>query len=210
MISRIQALALCTVLLFASSLTAQEQEKVSRYEVGTLYTFGPQSRIGLGSRFSFNFNRKFAFDSEWSTYRGQFFGGGFFSGNHMENAYFGIKAGVRKKQVGLFAKLRPGLTTNANSELTVDFAVPINGVSLGTVTFGNTTNPLLDFGAVGEVYLSKRWFIRCDLGDTVIFYGKGTTYLNFPIFPMATIPTFTIPGHTENNFKSSVGISYRF
>ena len=68
---------------------------------------GSNTVSGLGGRFAYNFSKHLALDAEAN----------FFPEAHLLNEEFGqkmqgfagIKAGVRKKRVGVFAKARPGV-----------------------------------------------------------------------------------------------------
>ena len=73
--------------------------------------------------------------------------------NRIYQGLFGIKAGLRVKRLGVFAKCRPGFT-------------------FGTAV-GNTTRFALDLGGVAEVYSTRNLIVRFDLGDTILRSGAG-------------------------------------
>jgi hypothetical protein len=60
------------------------------------------------------------------------------------------------------------------------------------------TEPALDLGTVIEIYPSRHWAWRTDLGDTMIFYRSSSFF------------GITLPGTTKNNFQFSTGFQYRF
>src|SRR5262245_31266254 len=112
-------------LLFLLVLTIPINAQVSdrKFEVGGFFTSitlddfkdrvspgfatGDATVKGLGGRLTYNFNENFAIDGE----------GSFFPSDHFGNkevgqktqTFVGVKAGVRNKWVGVFAKARPGL-----------------------------------------------------------------------------------------------------
>jgi hypothetical protein len=49
-----------------------------------------------------------------------------------------------------------------------------------------------------EIYPSRHWAWRTDLGDTMIFYRSSSFF------------GITLPGSTQNNFQFSTGFQYRF
>jgi len=152
---------------------------------------------GLGGRFSYNFNDKVALDTE----------GSFFPEAHLGNeefgqklqAFAGVKVGIRKKHIGVFAKLRPGVMW---------FGEFSSRGSCSTTSFGSVCGVdhekdfALDAGGVFEFYPTDRLLIRADLGDTIIRY------------PSHTFGTFGsplgVPGETKNNLQVSIGIGWRF
>ncbi|HET8889916.1 MAG TPA: hypothetical protein VFQ41_13520 [Candidatus Angelobacter sp.] len=56
----------------------------------------------------------------------------------------------------------------------------------------------MDLGTVIEIYPSKHWAWRTDIGDTMIFYRSSTFF------------GVTVPETTQNNFQFSTGFQYRF
>jgi hypothetical protein len=114
---------LLAVCLALANNNAQAQVDKHRSEIGGVYTVITlsdfQSRLfptfgagnstvsGLGGRFAFNFNNHLALDAETN----------FFPESHLLNeevgekvqGFIGLKAGVRKKKLGVFAKARPGV-----------------------------------------------------------------------------------------------------
>jgi hypothetical protein len=60
---------------------------------------------------------------------------------------------------------------------------------------------------VREVYPYKKWILRYDLSDKIIFYGDGLRTLNIPP-PAASLAVN--PGAASNVFNMTVGVSHRF
>lgn len=56
-----------------------------------------------------------------------------------------------------------------------------------------------------EVYLSRRWLLRFDGGDTIIRYGERGIN-SFTTSP----PIIIAPPETSHNFQFSTGASFRF
>jgi Outer membrane protein beta-barrel domain len=203
-------LGVCLVVISATA-SAQVEEK--RFEVGSVLTVisltdfqtrlfpttgvGNNVVTGLGGRLTFNFDKHFAIDAEAS----------FFPEAHLNNEEFGqklqgfigVKAGVRKKRVGVFAKARPGVMWFGE--------FPMRG-SCTTTSFGSVCGVAhekdfaMDIGGVVEFYPADRAIIRADIGDTIISYPMRT----FGQFNNLTV----LNAQTKNNLQISVGFGWRF
>jgi hypothetical protein len=193
--------------------TGAAQEKIQRFEAGADFTYlrlhTPSSiagnRLGIGGRFSFNINETFAIDSEWSNSLSEqpILFTGEFTGGRSNEIFAGVKAGGRGRRFGIFMKLRPGLITAGN----VAKIISPGPVTFLTVKMGRRIDPLLDAGGVFEFYLSKRWILRYDVSDTIIFYGDGVRFVNFP----PPFPTDArVSGSSTQNLRITAGVSYRF
>jgi hypothetical protein len=192
--------------------TASAQDKERPFEVGGVYTIIQltdfQSRIipsgagdntvsGLGGRFAYNINKHMAIDAEAS----------FFPETHLLNEEFGqkmqgfvgLKAGIRKHRVGVFAKARPGVMWFGE--------FPARG-NCSPTNFGSVCNVshekdfALDVGGVLEFYPADRLIVRADLGDTIIKYPQRV----FATFPAP----ITVNGGWKNNLQLSFGVGWRF
>ena len=190
------------------------QVDIHRSEVGGVFTSITltdfQSRLfpttgrnnnqvsGLGGRYTFNFNEHFAIDSEAN----------FFPESHLFNeefaqkmqAFVGVKAGMRKNRVGMFAKARPGVMWFGE--------FPSTGTCGGLASFGvvcnvaHETDFAMDVGCVFEFYPSDRLVVRADVGDTIIRYQAHI---------VTTFPTpISVPAETKNNLQLSIGVGWRF
>jgi len=184
----VQLLGISLVLfLFSSESLAQTEEHP--FEVGGLVSTidlrdsVAEKPLGFGGRFTYNFTKNLALDSEVSHYPENP------SNNYGQTvALVGVRAGARTKDFGIFGKLRPGV------------------VHFGGEAFLARNNSLskfaLDAGAVLEFYPSPRVIIRADFGDTIIPFGSDT--IN------SGVPPFVIRPATTHNFQGSFGVGFRF
>ena len=203
---------LLVCLAFATqSVNAQVDEH--KAEVGGLYTIltltdfqarlfptvgsGNNTLSGVGGRFGYNFHKNIALDAELN----------FFPEAHLLNEEFGqklqgfvgVKAGVRKKKGGVFAKARPG----------VMWFGEISGPgSCSSTTFGSVCGVshekdfALDVGGVFEYYPTDRLIMRADVGDTIVRYPSVQTRVG-------TLPVL-VPAATKHNLQISFGVGWRF
>jgi hypothetical protein len=212
--SRFAVLGAVLAVVCSSLLNASAQD-VPRYEVGAEFMYLrlhpytiTYNRFGFGTRFTLNLNKSFAIDSEWSytpAARPVISG---FDGGRTTQAFVGLKAGKRMDKVGIFFKLRPGFITNSNVFKSQNLAVsdPSRGGQPLEI-FGRRFDPLLDTGAVFEIYPSKHWVLRYDVSDTLIFYRHGLQTFGFLPAPVTVTQE---PGYRSANLHLSAGISYRF
>jgi Outer membrane protein beta-barrel domain len=202
------------ICLVVMSVNTNAQVDEHRSEVGGLLTIlslsdfqsrqfpldnfrGNSTMAGIGGRYAFNLNKHFAIDAEAN----------FFPENHLLNEEFGqkmqgfigLKAGIRKKKFGVFAKARPGVmwfgefTSKGNCSTTP--SVTVCGVD-------HEKDFAMDVGGVVEFYPADRLIVRIDAGDTIIFYPQRV---------VATFPTLVqVPEETKNNFQLSFGVGWRF
>jgi Outer membrane protein beta-barrel domain len=202
-------LVVCFVVL-TESTSAQVSEKP--FEVGGLVTViglkDFQSRLfsqseadsavgGFGGRFTYNINNNFAIDAE-----GSFFPKRQFDSEELGQklqGFAGVKAGIRKKSFGVFAKARPGVMWFGDFPSRGD----CNPTSFGSICgVSHEKNFALDLGGVIEFYPSNRLIIRGDIGDTIIHYQSRV------------VGPFTAPvvlgATTKNNLQLSLGVGWRF
>lgn len=170
-----------------------------------------ESDYGFGLRFTYNFTRNVAVEAE-SNYFPQnkiavipnvparFIDE--YGGRKLQTV-FGLKTGLRKKRIGVFGKIRPGLIRlerfeyiSEQSPLTVCF--PLGCLPSYTISRTKSTNFFdLDVGGVFEYYLTRRTALRFDIGDTIIRYSKQE-------------PRDLNPGFTRHNLQISAGFGFRF
>ena len=171
--------AVCFVI---GGATAIAQDKEHPFEVGGVYTVIQlsdfQSRIipigvgdntvsWLGGRFAYNVNKHVAIDAEAS----------FFPESHLLNEEFGqkmqgfvgVKAGIRKHRVGIFAKARPGVMWFGEFPSRGNCS-PTNFGSVCGVS--HEKDFAMDVGGVFEFYPVDRLIVRADVGDTIIKYPQ--------------------------------------
>ena len=163
---------------------------------------------GFGGRFTFNLTDDIALEAE----------GNFFTRNvedlpnpsgHMFQGQFGAKIGKRFEKWGAFGKVRPGFVgfTRVNQllrERSVNSFIGIP-VLIGEFGVGKSLYPSIDLGGVAEFYLSRRWMLRFDVGDTIIRYS---------VLPVPTLsarfPIFKRPPETHHNLQITSGVGFRF
>jgi hypothetical protein len=80
-------------------------------------------------------------------------------------ALFGLKAGSRGERFGVFAKMRPGVTSL--SDRGIDCLGDVCGLMLLAVP-EYRSEFALDLGGVVEFYPSTRWLVRADVGSLMI------------------------------------------
>lgn len=201
----------CCLLFLATTASAQIDDH--KFEVGALFTSitltdfrqrvapgfdtGDSTMRGIGGRLAYNFNDNFAVDGEASFFPETAFSNEE-SGQKLQG-FVGIKAGVRNRWAGVFAKARPGVMWFGE--------FPSRGRCSQT-SFGQTCGVAhdkdfaLDLGGVVEFYPAKRLIIRGDVGDTLVRYQDriaGT--LSGPI---------VVSGGFKSNFQVSIGVGWRF
>lgn len=187
------------VLTFCSS-AAQAQSDTPRLEIGGQYSFlnfdtfaGYSERrrreSGIGARFTFNFNEYIAAEAQLDyfphTDQEQIGPISVPLWGNKTRTVFGVKAGKRFHKFGVFGKARPGFIHFSEA--------PGFACSLGIPTVcpqPAKTVFALDVGGVFEYYPSRRWVVRFDAGDTIIYHKR--------FFP------------TSHSFQTSAGVGVRF
>jgi hypothetical protein len=150
--------------------SAQSEGTTPRFEVGAqvewlqLEEFSVvlprRTEMAVGGRFTLNLSDYVAVESQINFYpRDEFF-----PDRSKTQAVFGVKAGIRGRRVGLFGKFRPGLVY-VRSPL-VCF-IP-EGCGSAPASTDSRSWFALDVGAVVEMYPSRRWVTRFDVGDTFV------------------------------------------
>lgn len=189
------------VCLNRSAARAQSDD-VPKFELGghttviDLRALGEVEAGGPGARFTYNFTRHIALDTEVNVLTKQVTAGG-----RKIQGQFGIKAGARKEKVGVFAKIRPGFMRFESD--------PFGGFELSFDPFTrrqrSVIEPTLDVGGVVEIYPSKNTIVRFDAGDTIIRFGQRTRASS-----LIGAPEITVGGFTSHNFQAGVGFALRF
>jgi len=199
----IRCVWLILILAVPEIAVAQRQFHIDEYksEVGVFYTginlkgFG-ETVNGLGARFGYNIHDHLSVDIEFS----------FSPRRYLRNNQVGqkgqmlagVKAGVRSRYIGVFAKARPGVMSIG--EVTSDFSCRSN--DFATICRPSHNNLAFDAGGVLEIYPLSRLIIRFDGGDTIVRIRRAT--LSIP---------FNNPSSTSDitqNFQFAVGFGYRF
>ena len=176
------ALLICFSCLVAKAQnrTISNEERVPTYEIGgQIFAFGSKDLgygWGAGNRFTYNLNNHVALESEVD----------FFLPDEgpptAVQGLFGVKAGQRIQNVGIFAKVRPGFQTNfrVNNRDQAAFA--------------------LDVGAVAEYAPSRHFVLRFDAGDVIIPFGNNLVGYGSSAQRLGT----------THNFQYALGVGVRF
>jgi|SRR5436190_4748722 len=166
------------------------------------------TNYGFGGRFGYRLSKYFTLEGE-----GNFFPhDGVLDAGKKTQAFFGVKAGKRLENFGLFAKARPGFVHYSRGDY--QFTGPCIAVfppPIGCYQPVGRTSFAIDLGGVFEYYPTKRTIIRFDAGDTVVhlpvrnvaaFQTNTTTGLSLVVI--------SAPSETKHHFQSSVGFGFRF
>lgn len=166
------------------------------------------TNYGFGGRFGYKLSKYFTLEGE-----GNFFpGDGVLDGGKKTQALFGVKAGKRFQNVGVFAKARPGFVRYSRGDY--QFAGPCIAVfppPIGCYQPVARTDFAIDLGGVFEYYPSKRTIIRFDAGDTIVrlparnaaaFQTNATSVFSLVVLPATA--------ETRHQFQGSVGFGFRF
>ncbi len=203
------------------------RERTSRFELGAQFTslfVNPPSDVpqlglltgegsvhvepGFGARFTFNLTENIGLEAEGNYYTRNLFRLPNPSG-HMFQGQFGAKIGKRFDKWGLFAKARPGFVgfTRVNELVRIRTiqTVAFGPVMIADFRVAKKRYPSIDLGGVMEFYVSPRWMVRFDVGDTIIRYGE----LNATGFSVRVFLS-TRPPETRHNLQVSSGIGFRF
>ena len=176
---------------------AHAQDSPGRFEVGanaSTLRFNGASNFRPGAEGDVNFGRHLALDMSLNLQPSTPLSRGV-------EGFFGGKAGMRTEHFGFFGKARPGFISQGHQLR----EVTVNAGSATIIRVGRLTRPALDLGGVFEYYPSRRWVLRSDIGDAVIF-GGGT---RFNVLGGTMPPSFTT-GTTTQNFQFSTSVHYRF
>ena len=173
---------------------------------------------GFGGRIGYNLNGNFALEGEINFFPGA---GPFnqpeaFSGGNTIEGLLGLKAGQRFDKIGIFGKARPGLLYVTRGDLQ---PVPNTGCitifppPAGCFETRSRSSFAFDFGAVVELYPTRRTLIRFDVGDTIVRLGERNVsgILNPPAgLSPSRLVVVRVPAETTHNFQVSTGIGFRF
>jgi hypothetical protein len=168
---------------------ALAQADITKFEVGgfvsaiNLTESTGEGPAGFGGRFSYNFNTYIAFDGDLSYYPQNP------SGNFGQTlASAGVKAGLRSKKIGVFAKAKPGV-------------IHFGGKVFKATQNGSRDYFSLDIGGVLEYYPNAQVLLRLDLSDNIIDFRDDLFNRGFP--------TSERPGIAHNS-QISFGVSFCF
>ncbi len=192
----------CIVLILCVNLAFAQNQKEPKLEFGPQLTqwylpVVPNGSIhyqpGVGAFVSYNFKRYFGFDAALNFMPSPPEGSSF-AGGRVTQGLFGLRAGIQKGRVGLYGKVRPGFSRFSNVILSVPPPPDDQWV------FGPLTKPSLDLGGIITVRVNRRFAVRYELGDTMVFYGDRNPALGAP----------PGPSYRSHNFQFATGFVMRF
>jgi hypothetical protein len=207
------AVVVCLFLGPAAAAPAQSQTAPNdppRHEVGIHFsalTLTPsdfyRTEIGFGGRYTVNLNDNVALEAETTFFPNSGRSGEPRATGQAVQGLFGVKAGRRWEKFGLFAKARPGFISFSGGRLVAD---PLSSTPIFPVfREERATHFAADVGGVLELYVTRRWMARFDVGDTVIRYGEQNIAV-----PLTPPTTFTRPQELRHNLQVYAGIGFRF
>jgi hypothetical protein len=199
----------CFVCIVAVvGIPARGQSELPRFEVGASFTsvhyqhpLDTSDQSGFGGSFSWNIRRYVALDTSLNFFPSRPPGRTSQAGGRVLEGLFGARAGLRREHYGIYGKIRPGFFSYGD----VIKQVTLTPTSEQTVA-GRETNVALDFGGVAELYATRHWAARFDLGDTLVFFPTRTLLVNLT----GTPATLTSPAFHMHNFQVATGIVFRF
>ncbi len=186
---------LTTLLLVAFAQGAHAQSPYEKFELGVHYTTLRVSEksdqdSGVGARFTYNLNQYLGVEAEVNALPQSREGGG----QNEVQGFFGARAGIRKKNYGLFVKARPGYNR-----------FYLLGVTPGPNAFEQGhTRFALDLGGVVEYYPNHNLALRLDVGNTMIRYKPGDFFYQRLDQPMFVNKEFS------HNLQITLGFAFRF
>jgi len=204
-----------------------------RFEVGIQYSvlrltrgafiFGPtsveavprqvRSPMGAGTRIVYNLKRSWSFEAEMNVFGEQSVfqehadfvccGVGKVMDGRIVEVLAGTKIGHRWRRTGVYLRIRPGVL-HFSKTLRDAFRVP--GVGFGGNFDKARTDFVTDVGGTLETYVTDKWLVRFDMGDTIQFFSglNSTLRQQVPFSPDVT------RAQTYHNFQIGVGTSFRF
>jgi hypothetical protein len=199
------ALKYCAPLLFAILLVgpAKAQDQYTRVELGGQFSTVRESGssgsainyYGSGWRFDWNFNRRFAFESQIDFFPQDATRRFLTQGGRTMEAVFGLRAKViETRQFALFGLVRPGLFYFSNvQDYGTNPAIPV--ITRPATYF------TLNLGGGIEYYASPRWVFRFDIA------GNPFRVPNDSVNSAELVLKY--PGKIEDTTRLSFGVAYR-
>lgn len=222
------SMLILNLLVSAQSADDSNESKIKKFEIGGQFTilrrsdadvtaevfslngFGSRNyrsaklnELGIGGRFTFNFSKNIAVESEVNFFRkiekppfvagvGQRISQ---PGGRKFQAVVGPKIGIRKEKFGVFGKVRPGFFHIDEYNVINQIGPPDNFFTVSRVKKATFFN--VDVGGVFEYYPTRRTVFRVDVGDTIINYNSQQ-------------PKDLNPSITRHNLQTSFGFGIRF
>jgi len=198
-----QSLWLLALGLFAISLPLRAQTPSRRAEIGVHYSsinlnVFDSTEGGGGIRFSYYLTNYLAVDAEGNIFDPRI--GDYPTDDFLAaQGFVGVKAGIRRKRFGTFAKVRPGVANFPVLRVNRRFCSSL----LPCETAGGSGNRFaLDTGAIFEAYPTSRVVVRFDVGDTMIRYD-GDSFFRSP-------GIVRISDGMSHNLQWGIGVGFRF
>jgi hypothetical protein len=203
------------LLVISQAFPALAQSNLPKYEIGlhasTLIPNNEGSGTqGGGIRFTYNFNPTVAIEAETNLFNNNGIGR-----TIKAQSLAGLKAGARFNRWGIFGKARPGFVYerfSVNNAPCYVFNPPAN-LSLPPCSEVTMTrnNFALDLGGVLELYPSRRWALRLDIGDTVLrrHLPTTTTLTTSPPISATVLPAPDLI-FTRHHLQINAGVGFRF
>src|ERR1041384_5317006 len=199
---------LLTIITFATVAVAQSTK--DKIEIGVqttsltlvqrdFFSF-EDTQLGIGGRFTFNFNRSIAAEAEINFFPQKQFA--LTADGSAIQAQFGVKAGKRFEKFGVFGRVRPGFLS-VNRVVSFIPGPTING--LAPFTIERRALFTLDVGGTLELYPSRRMVVRFDAGDTMIRHPARFGQI---VFPGPTVELLS-PVNFNHNFQFTAGLGFR-
>lgn len=193
---------LAVLTLAVTAVPARGQSQLSRAEVGAQFSLLHMERFpttepepGLGGRFTWNLCPTLALETEFNFFPNKYFPYSATDGGRIFSWFAGVKvAGFRHRKLAAFGKIRPGLVTFGNVAVQT---------SPTAVENRSVTHFATDLGGVLEYSLSRRWFMRGDLGVTLIRIADRSIQVGPGSF-------ISSPGEIRPALQFTTGFGWRF
>lgn len=172
-----------------------------RFEAGAQYSLFSSNRgfdeivrdeSGVGGWFTWNFSKYVSFDSAATFFPRKIHLADIQQGGKIFQALAGLRAGIRRGNIGVFGKFRPGMQRYT---LTLNNAETFQDMPFTDVAF--------DTGGILEIYGGRRTTIRFDAGNTAIYFRPRTV-------TDAQGNRLSVPGFVNNTIQLTAGIGFRF
>jgi hypothetical protein len=192
------------------SLRGTEREpeaQRSAVDVGVIYALQVKEHLtdfiqadqGIGAWISWNVSKHFSWDTSAIDFPRHDRTAGYQDGGTSLEGFTGIKAGVRRGRIGVFAKVRSGailFSRAIDSE-----SIAGNPPSVHT-SWSKFVDPALDTGGVVEAYPTRHFVLRAEGGAASLFYPTKAVSLQ----GVAT----TIPSERHASVLFLFGAGWRF
>ena len=188
------------LLLFLLKGGMSQELRTSKIEVGGGFSFfriGQFGQVlnysGMEGRFVYNVNSTFSFDSAISFYPSDFKEVNQINvqqGGRAFLAEFGLKGGIRRRRVGIFGLIRPGLVSFSRVR------------ELNSPDTERRSSFFVDLGGALETYPSERTIVFLEASAPLIMFGQRTE-------PLGGGATVFAPGKVESSLHMSTGVRFR-